>query len=170
MSTTSKNPKHSSSLWNIDGGKIKYSWYGVNVLTHAKHRHDPLIEGMTSVFETSCPISLFSSVTHKVLLSPTPVQRKPIWCSTFGVRGRAGPERRGRRAHTPEDAEDRAEMYKLNPDCWVWSPRPPLRLHPQHTGRLTSAVLSHHEEEEEVEEEEEHPAVCCYTTGRLTQH
>ncbi|KAM8735700.1 uncharacterized protein AB9X84_024063 [Acanthopagrus schlegelii] len=61
-------------------------------------------------------------------------------------------------------------MYKLNPDCWVWSPRPPLCLHPQHSGRLTSAVLSHHEEvEEEVEEEEEeegeHPPVCCYTTG-----
>ncbi|XP_076592691.1 uncharacterized protein LOC143324243 [Chaetodon auriga] len=58
-------------------------------------------------------------------------------------------------------------MYRLNPDCWVWWPRPPLGLLPEHPRSLTSAMLSHQEEEEEEEEEEagEHPAVCCYTTG-----
>ncbi|XP_035529113.1 uncharacterized protein LOC118336551 [Morone saxatilis] len=61
-------------------------------------------------------------------------------------------------------------MHRLNPDCWVWSPRPPPCLIPQHSGSFTSAVLRHQEEEEEEEEEEqeeagEHPAVCCYTTG-----
>ncbi|XP_044062930.1 uncharacterized protein LOC122881178 isoform X2 [Siniperca chuatsi] len=55
-------------------------------------------------------------------------------------------------------------MYRLNPDCWVWSPRPRLCLLPQHSGSLASAVLSHKEEEEE-EEAGGHPAVCCYTTG-----
>ncbi|XP_049902177.1 uncharacterized protein LOC126391443 [Epinephelus moara] len=52
-------------------------------------------------------------------------------------------------------------MYRLNPDCWLRSPRPPLCLLPQHSGSHASATLSHQEEEEE----EEHPAACCYNTG-----
>ncbi|TKS82692.1 hypothetical protein D9C73_016801 [Collichthys lucidus] len=55
-------------------------------------------------------------------------------------------------------------MYRLNPDCWLWSPRPPLCPHPQHSG----AMLRHQEDQEEDEEEEEageRPAVCCYAAG-----
>ncbi|XP_042278562.1 uncharacterized protein LOC121904861 [Thunnus maccoyii] len=55
-------------------------------------------------------------------------------------------------------------MYRLNPDCWVGSPRPHLCLIPQHQGSLASSLPGHQEEEEE-EEVEDHPAVCCYTTG-----
>ncbi|CAK6975007.1 uncharacterized protein LOC122881178 isoform X1 [Scomber scombrus] len=55
-------------------------------------------------------------------------------------------------------------MYRLNPDCWVWSPRPRLRLVPQQQRRFTSTRPGNQEEEEE-EEVEDHSAVCCYTTG-----
>ncbi|XP_038567975.1 uncharacterized protein LOC119897978 [Micropterus salmoides] len=94
---------------------------------------------------------------QSLLLRPTLVQRKPSVVSEAELKGRG-----------VEGTEDRARaaMYRLNPDCWVWSPRPPLRLLPPHTGSVASDMLSHQEEEEEKEEEAgEHPAVCCYTTG-----
>ncbi|XP_059195217.1 uncharacterized protein LOC131976281 [Centropristis striata] len=57
-------------------------------------------------------------------------------------------------------------MFRLNPDCWLWSPSPPPCLHPPHSGSFASAEMNHQEEEEEEEEEAgEHPAACCYTTG-----
>ncbi|XP_030606814.1 uncharacterized protein LOC115795147 [Archocentrus centrarchus] len=56
-------------------------------------------------------------------------------------------------------------MHKLDRDCWIWSPRPPLCLHPQHSGSFVSVMASHREEKEEDGETRELPAVCCYTTG-----
>ncbi|XP_078108171.1 uncharacterized protein LOC144519128 [Sander vitreus] len=56
-------------------------------------------------------------------------------------------------------------MNRLNPDCWLWSPTPPLCLLPQHSGNLALAMLGHREEEAGEEEAGEHPAACCYNTG-----
>ncbi|XP_034729579.1 uncharacterized protein LOC117945940 isoform X2 [Etheostoma cragini] len=56
-------------------------------------------------------------------------------------------------------------MNRLNPDCWLWSPAPPLGLLPHRSGTLASARLGHGEEEEGEEEAGEHPAACCYNTG-----
>uniref|UniRef100_UPI0037E8DA18 uncharacterized protein n=1 Tax=Semicossyphus pulcher TaxID=241346 RepID=UPI0037E8DA18 len=57
-------------------------------------------------------------------------------------------------------------MDRLNPDCWIWSPRTPLCLLRQHSGSIVSAVLSHQEVEEEEEEAVGHPvASFCCTTG-----
>ncbi len=43
------NQKHSSLLWNMDRVNVKCTLYVVNVLIHAKHSHDPLMERITSV-------------------------------------------------------------------------------------------------------------------------
>ncbi|XP_035812295.2 uncharacterized protein LOC111580571 isoform X2 [Amphiprion ocellaris] len=96
----------------------------------------------------------------------------PIRGSIFDLRDRAGNRKAGKQSISPssphtivEGTEDQAlaGMHRLNRDCWVWSPRPPGCLHPQHSGSLVSAVLS---QQEDVEEEGgEHPAVCCYTTS-----
>ncbi|XP_003456457.1 uncharacterized protein LOC100710708 isoform X1 [Oreochromis niloticus] len=56
-------------------------------------------------------------------------------------------------------------MHRLSHECWIWSPRPSLCLHPQHSGSLLSVMVSHQEEEEEDKETGELPAVCCYSTG-----
>lgn len=64
-----------------------------------------------------------------------------------------------------DGAEGGAGMYRLSHECWNWSPRPSLCLHPQHSGSLVSVMVSHQEEEEEGEETGELPAVCCYNTG-----
>ncbi|KAM7421606.1 hypothetical protein PAMA_015651 [Pampus argenteus] len=54
-------------------------------------------------------------------------------------------------------------MYRLNPECWVWSPRPRCLI-PQHQQSFTSTPTGPKEEEEE-EEVRDQPTVCCYATA-----